>query len=259
MIWSTIGLWIFYQAYRYNIIFISDTKIHTLGLLYPKALKQLFAGLYIAEICLIGIFAVSMAVGQAALMVVFLIFTILYHITLNRALDPLLYNMPCTIQAEEELLQYPDSDHDDSTMMEEGLSQVQAGQSSKPEERRPSVPWSTRTIPEYKPSFLQKFLMPWKFTDYWTLRRMVVRGDLNVIDRYPQEVEASAYLPPSVRSPVPVLWIPRDRAGVSKMEIEDTENVIGITDEGCALDNTNRLRWDTAEARPPIWTEKIIY
>lgn len=257
--WSTVGLWIFYQAYRYNIIFISDTKVHTLGLLYPKALKQLFAGLYIAEICLIGIFAVSKAIGQVALMVIFLIFTILYQITLNRALDPLLYNMPCTIQAEEELLLYPPSERgDDSTVMEEGYSQAQA-HDTKPEERRPSVPYSARTIPDYKPSFLQKFLMPWKFTDYWTLRRIVCRGDLNVIERYPEEVETSAYLPPSIRSAPPILWIPRDRAGVSKMEIEDTEEIIGITDQGCTLNRSNRLRWDTVEARPPIWSEKVVY
>jgi hypothetical protein len=167
--------------------------------------------------------------------------------------------MPCTIQAEEELLLYPPSERgDDSTVMEEGYSQTQH-HDTKPEDRRPSVPYSTRTIPEYKPSFLQKFLMPWKFTDYWTLRRMVCRGDLNVIERYPQEVETAAYLPPSVRSAPPVLWIPRDRAGVSKMEIEDTEEVIAITDEGCVLDESNRLRWDTAEARPPIWSEKIVY
>lgn len=258
--WSTIGLWIFYQAYRYNIIFISDTKINTLGLLYPRALKQLFAGLYIAEICLIGIFAVSKAIGQVALMVVFLIFTILYQITLSRALDPLLYNMPCTIQAEEELLNCPESDRDDDTMMEEAFSQSQPAQESKREERRPSVPYSMRTIPEYKPSFLQKFLKPWKFTDYWTLRRIVSRGsEFNVTERYPEEVEAAAYLPPSVCSQVPVLWIPRDRAGVSRMEITDTEDVIDITDEGCVLDDSNRLRWDTAEARPPIWREKIVY
>ena len=240
---------------------MTDTKIHTSGLHYPRALKQLFAGLYIAEVCLIGIFAVSKAVGQVGLMVVFLIFTVLYQITLGRALDPLLYNMPCTIQVEEELLAYPDSDRDDATIMEEASTHFQR-YDTKPEQRRHSVPFSTRTIPAYKPNFLQKFFQPWRFTDYWTLRRIICQGgdtDFNTPERYPEGIEESAYLPPSVSSPTPVLWIPKDDAGVSSMEINDTKDVIDMTDEGCVLDKANRLRWDTAEARPPVWREKIIY
>lgn len=193
-------------------------------------------------------------------MIVFLIFTILYQITMSRALNPLLYNMPCTIQAEEELLNGQSSDHDDATMMEEASAQDLTGE-RKSMDRRRSVPLSTHMIiPEYKPNMFQKFAQPWRFTDYWTLRNIVCRGsDFNIPETYSYEVERNAYLPPSVRAPAPTLWIPRDPASVSRAEINDAFSVVAMTDEGCMLDRHNRMVWNTEDARPPIWVEKIDY
>ena len=39
---------LFYLAYRYNILFVSETSVDTQGLIYPRALKQLFTGVYLA-------------------------------------------------------------------------------------------------------------------------------------------------------------------------------------------------------------------
>lgn len=255
LFWSTVGLWVFYQAYRYNITFVSDTTINTYGLIYPRALKQLFAGIYIAELCLVGIFAVSQAPGQAALTVIFLIFTVLYQITLSRALDPLLYNMPCTIQAEEDRLQAGSLDGDNTSKMEEGFMQQAPGSDTTPADR------GSQTSEELKrPNFVQKFFKPWVYADYWTLRELVSQEVLfDPGDEYDDEDEARAYLPPSVANPAPTLWIPEDRAGASKREVEDTKSVMDITDEGCKLDAKNRVNWDMVEARPPIWKDQTVY
>ena len=48
-------------------------------------------------------------------------------------------------------------------------------------------------------------------------------------------------------------------AGVSKQEVFNRSKVIPISDEGCTLDDKNHIVWDTEEARPPIWSEKIYY
>lgn len=99
---STIGMALFYFAWRYNVLFVTDTSIDTRGLIYPRAIKQLFTGVYLAELCLVGLFGASVAIGPLVLMVVFTIFTVLFHISLNSALDPLLYNLPQSLMAEEE-------------------------------------------------------------------------------------------------------------------------------------------------------------
>lgn len=99
---STIGMSLFYFAWRYNVLFVTDTGIDTRGLIYPRAIKQLFTGIYLSELCLIGLFGSSAAVGPLVLMIIFTIFTILFHLSLNNALNPLLYNLPQSLMAEEE-------------------------------------------------------------------------------------------------------------------------------------------------------------
>ena len=73
-----IGLYFFYFAYRYNLMFVANATIDTKGRIYPRALQQLFVGLYVAEVCLIGLFAISSgtsvgAVGPLILMIIFLV------------------------------------------------------------------------------------------------------------------------------------------------------------------------------------------
>lgn len=99
---STLGMGLFYFAWRYNVLFVTDTGIDTRGLIYPRAIKQLFTGVYLSEVCLIGLFGASVAIGPLVLMIVFTIFTVLFHLSLNSALDPLLYNLPQSLMAEEE-------------------------------------------------------------------------------------------------------------------------------------------------------------
>lgn len=99
---STIGMSLFYFAWRYNVLFVTDTGIDTRGLIYPRAIKQLFTGVYICELCMIGLFGASVATGPLVLMIIFTIFTVLFHLSLNNALNPLLYNLPQSLMAEEE-------------------------------------------------------------------------------------------------------------------------------------------------------------
>lgn len=99
---STLGMALFYFAWRYNVLFVTDTGIDTRGLIYPRAVKQLFTGVYLSELCLIGLFGASVAIGPLVLMVVFTVFTVLFHMSLNNSIDPLLSNLPQSLMAEEE-------------------------------------------------------------------------------------------------------------------------------------------------------------
>jgi calcium permeable stress-gated cation channel len=239
---ATIGMAFFYMAFRYNILFVTDSQIDTKGLIYPRALQQLLTGVYIAEICLIGLFGIAATPGPLILMVVFLIFTVLYHFSLNSALDPLLYTLPKTLEAEEEALR--------------GEISAATGES---EQKEKNGDVTTLPAPHKKPNFITKFLKPHIYSDYPTLRRLVPHGLLDADNMYEQSVADNAYFPPSVTSETPLLWIPRDEAGVSKQEVSHTSKVIPITDDGCTLDEKNKLQWDAEGARPPLWTPKVYY
>ena len=76
---AAIGLYFFYLAFRYNMLYKTGAGYDTKGLMYPRALQQLFVGLYFAEVCIIGIFAIGMgsafmqAVGPLVLMILLLV------------------------------------------------------------------------------------------------------------------------------------------------------------------------------------------
>ncbi|KAK7420068.1 phosphate metabolism protein 7 [Neonectria punicea] len=254
LFWSSLGMGLFYLAYRYNILFVTDTVIDTHGLIYPRALKQLFVGIYLAEICMIGLFVVSKAAGPAVLMVLFLVFTILYQITISKALDPLLYSLPRSLEVEEEAIQRSQQNSDvENTPVTTNNGETKGNVLNK------LVPGGIVGV-QKQGNFVMKFLKPWIYADYATLRQLVPQDQSAAIDhQYTPEIENNAYWHPAATSLAPVLWIPEDPAGASKQEVALTSRVIPITDEGCSLDEKNNIVWDTVGARPPIWTEKIYY
>lgn len=262
--WATVGMSLFYFAWRYNVLFVTDTQIDTRGLIYPRAIKQLFTGLYLAEVCMIGLFGASVAPGPLVLMVAFLIFTVLFHISLNSALNPLLYNLPLSLLAEEEarLLESkplldaePGSSVPDGAYRNGDQADGVAADGEKAMANGPSVHPAYRK----KPNPFTKFLKPWIFSNYETMRELSHGGPAGTAHTYAEEVANNAYHPPSVASTPPLLWIPRDPAGVSRQEIAQTNKIIPITDEGCELDEEGHIIWDRESTRPPVWEEKILY
>ncbi|KAI5868551.1 DUF221-domain-containing protein [Durotheca rogersii] len=242
---ATIGLLMFYLAWRYNIFFVTDTEVDTRGLIYPRALQQLFVGVYIAELCMIGLFGASVAIGPLVLMIIFLVFTALFHVTINNALDPLLYNLPRTLEVEAES-KFQDAE---SPIIKNGDQDGIATRLSS----------GKTAVDRKKGGFIAKFLKPWQYCDYEAMRKLVPHDSLDTSSMYTEEVERNAYFPPSVSSGTPLLWIPEDPMGISKQEVRDTGKVIPITDEGCTLSEKNKLEWDTETVRPPVWEEKIYY
>jgi hypothetical protein len=89
--------------FRYNILFVFDSELDSKGLFYPQALLHIIVGLYMAEICMIGLFALKFAFGPMLLMLIFFVFTGLVHFSLSEAIAPLLQNLPQTLALEEQL------------------------------------------------------------------------------------------------------------------------------------------------------------
>jgi hypothetical protein len=238
---------LFYLAFRYNVLFVTDSQIDTKGLIYPRALQQLLTGVYLSEVCMIGLFGISGSAGPLILMVIFLIFTVLYHTALNSALDPLLYSLPKSLEAEEESIR---------GLLEAGASH----DSEDPKNEKVDAEATITSVSAPKANFLTKFLKPHIYADYATLRALVPHSSADIDSLYSDAVADNAYYPPAASAEPPLLWIPKDHLGISDQEMAHTSNVISITDDGCTLDaETNKLVWDAEGARPPLWQEKIMY
>ena len=242
-----------YLANRYNLLFVFNANIDTKGLVYPRALQQTTTGAYIGMACLIALFGIKTAIGPLILMIAFFIFIVLFHISLNSAIAPLLLYLPKSLQAEEDaLLAIEDGHVNDGSGTKEGALVASDSVDSPPSTGKGLPP-----APHQKPNFLVKWLHPDKYSDYQTLRRLVPRDFADIT--YDPTIERDAYYHPAISSPPPLLWIPRDPMGISRQECSHSSKVIPMTDVGADFNDANKLTWDQESARPPVYKEKIYY
>jgi calcium permeable stress-gated cation channel len=248
-----LGLCLFYIAYRYNLLFVNTSNIDTKGYVYAKALNHTLVGCYLCVICMIGLFGIQYAPAPLALMVVFLILMILYHISLNAAVKPLMYYLPRSLEAEEEsLLQNAeglfrhDGAHGSTVGQKTGMGNAEEVNEKHEQSQR-------------KVSFFKKWLRPDIYCNYAAMRRLVPHDFAEI--RYSPEVERDAYQHPSVTNITPLLWVPRDEMGVSRQECAHTNKVTPMTDEAATFDAKGKVVWDQdyMDGRAPIYEEKIYY
>lgn len=225
-------------------------------MVYPRALQQTTVGVYLGIFCLIGLFAIKVAIGPLILMIVLAVLLILYHVSLNSALDPLLKYLPKSLEAEEESLLALEEDGQTNRMVDDKGTHLGTHDNLERNGHSPAHK-DLPSTPQKKPNFFSKWLRPDKFTDYHTLRRLVPHDFVDIT--YAPETERDAYYHPAIASPTPLLWIPRDAAGVSRQEVLHTSKVIPITDEGAHFDEKNKIVWDQESGRPPIYEEKVYY
>ncbi|CAG8951762.1 hypothetical protein HYFRA_00005564 [Hymenoscyphus fraxineus] len=97
-------LWI---AHRYNMLYVVRFQLDTGGLLYPRAINQTFTGLYVMEICMVGLFFLvrddkgrTSCFKQAIIMIVAIFLTVIYQFLLNRSFGPLFQHLPITFEDE---------------------------------------------------------------------------------------------------------------------------------------------------------------
>ena len=105
MVFNIITFSLFWVTYRYQTLYVNNFRFDTGGLLFPKAVNQLFTGVYVMELALIGLFLLVRDINddvaclpQAIIMVVVLAFTIIFHILINLNFSPLYRYMPITLE-----------------------------------------------------------------------------------------------------------------------------------------------------------------
>ncbi|KAJ9635394.1 sporulation-specific protein 75 [Coniosporium tulheliwenetii] len=107
LIFSTLTFCIFWVVYRYEVMYVYRFMVDSGGRFFPRAVNQLFTGIYVFEICLIGLFFLVrnregnvVCVPHAVIMIVFLVGTVLFQIQLNRFFGELILYMPVTMEDE---------------------------------------------------------------------------------------------------------------------------------------------------------------
>lgn len=246
---AAIGLSLFYLSYRYMLLYIRQTKTDTKGEAYKRALQQMPTGLYIAELCLIGLFGVRKAAAQTTLMIILLVLTAVANLLLDRMLRPLELYLGVDKWQEQEVPLLAEEDGIDPNDTA-GLHAASHG-------RRLGL----NRLPNPAPRRLSDL-----FDSIISAARDRASSWLQSSSTPPEAVQqseddiAKAYEAPAFTSKTPKLWIPRDNLGVSKEEIQQNEAVgILTTDEGAELDENGWLLWDHNFENVPVFSNpKVI-
>lgn len=258
---ATVAFGLLYFAYRYNFLFVYNIDINTNGMVYPRALYQSLTGVYLGQICLVGLFGVSKAPGPAILQLVFLVATILFQLTLSSAVQPLLEFLPKNLQAEEEaLLSVENGDDDNGEHKQQpvagaagaaGAAGDTGASASAGSDSEDHVPTDAA-----KPGLIARFLHPERYESYRHMRKRIPQDFPEV--HYTPETERDAYYNPSITARPPAIWLPRDPAGISAQEVAHTSSVNPCSDQGALVTSDGKIvRLD--DAFPPDYIEKPLW
>lgn len=252
---AAIGLFLFYYAFRYNLLFVNTGSVDCKGLIYPRALQHTLVGCYLAMICLIGLFGIRLANGPLALMIVLLIICAFYHAALNMTLKPALRFLPQT--GEDEANVVAQTEEGAVTKHTDGKTVTEKDGVSKAEPSTSGNGSPPQALPQVKQNFLSKLLN--KYLDHEKYSDLVP-DDFDEIT-YSEDVEQHAYYDPAITSKLPILWVPRDAGGVSREECAHTSKITPITDEAAFFDEKGNMTWDIegTDGKPPAYEEKIYY
>ena len=246
---ATIGFGLLYIAFRHNWLFVLGNQIDMKGEAYSRALQQLTTGVYLSTICLIGLFAIGTSgsnsgIGPLVLMVVFLILVIIFQILLNRAIGPLEQALPLDMLATNPASRWIGGADGDahSDPLQVPLKNGNGEMTSTPHHEKDDVVAEDNFLTKrIRPIIHNRFFSPLNSS------APVVDSDAKVQDDIPDD--GTAYFNPSITSPEPLIWLPRDGTGLGKLLIRgNEEKQIKTTDEYAWLDEKQKVVWDTSRA-----------
>lgn len=282
ILFACVAFYLVYITYCHNLTYVFVEGTDARGAHYPKALFQTFTGIYLGQVCLLGLFAVGKGWGPIILQIIGICATIFCHVNLNHAFDHLLTVVPidvmkpldgvshtCSFNGESDYKQkvldrkrkaarksklngdkkeLEKLNHDlnkDKLELEkirDKLHQDEKEQSKVnvellvPDVELQSRETSGSLVPlladrDFKSvkhvNFLIKFLRPDVFLNYRHIKELLPATyniEPEVVD------DKHAYDQPVVASKLPVLWIPEDPMGLSKLEISENKKFIECTD-----------------------------
>lgn len=279
---ALVGFTLFYATYRYLFLYSNNVKLEMKGSAHARALQQLLTGVYVAELCLIGLFGARDAKGPSILMTIFFILTIIQHLTVNKYLLPLEHHMPLDILQQSSESSTPDveaneepNEDEDATQTEPLLSSSSSRDARLRQPRHRHKPSITQTIPylldPLKPLLTRLNILP----SSRTLRPYLLPADeltssgedldmgmeirdstITIVPTYTESQIANAYLHPALTAKAPLVWIPRDKNGVSEeLKRRNQERAdLETSDEGAEVDARGRMHWDEADlSKAPIF------
>jgi hypothetical protein len=263
LLFATVAFLLVYIAYSYNLTYVFVESADTRGLHYPQALFQTFTGIYLGQICLLGIFAVGKGWAPIALQIIGIVFTVFCHLHLSSSFKHLFTVVPIdcmramdgvsntsSFQGESEFRsKVLDKKHrmsrqqmiDEKKEKEDLKNDLFTEDMEANEKEVTIVPLLAdrdyKTTESSNP--LVRFLRPDVFLNYRHAKQMLP-ACFNV--EPPAEADNKhAYDAPVISAKCPGVWIPRDPMGLSTKEMETLSKIVPISDENSGFNEKGKI------------------
>ena len=220
LVFSSIAFGLLWVVFRYNVLYVTDSGFDSGGLLYPRALNQLFTGVYVMELCVTGLLCLvrddrneATCTIQAILMILATVMTVGFHILLNDAFAPLLQSLSISTGMVEPEEKRKANEHKCSIQKEDGYFQALL-QKCRDWKAVPTTDRGSTTI--------------------------LFSNTKSEIDEFVSPKYQNSVL--SVREPT--IWIPEDCLGISNDEIlrvRKSGNTVRISNKRAALDMKGKV------------------
>ncbi|KAF9925011.1 hypothetical protein FBU30_005145 [Linnemannia zychae] len=96
---------VYYFVYRHQFLYVYSQPFETGGLLFPKAVKQVYTGIFICEITLFGVFVLKQvtfnAIPHLVLLIILFVMTALSLSNMNEAFNPLVTFLPVALFSKD--------------------------------------------------------------------------------------------------------------------------------------------------------------
>ena len=274
---ATIGLGLIYAAYRYNMLYVHDTHIDTKGGFYARALEQLMVGVYLGQLCLLGLFGIGIggnlnSIGPTVLQVVLIVATIIFHIFMKRKVKQL--NL---VGNSEHPRQQNDTEagnavkssrtHTGNNKHDHRSDQALVSRYNDEQRATNGSEVSGIASPANSPprqSLLKKIFTPHRLSVSDISASLDTRF-CQTVPPYTEKEVLEAYLHPALEERLDVIWLPRDRAGISTREVTELRDSLSsyeihITDEDATMNEKGKVEWDANNVRQaPLWENKVVY
>lgn len=260
LLFAFVAFVLIYITYCHNLTYIFIECPDTRGLHYPRALFQTFTGVYLGQVCLLGILAVGKGWGPIVLQVIGLLFTVFCHIHLSdafsqlsqvvpadcmRALDGVSTTVSFTGHTEYKtkvLDKKKPKEIYKEDVMEEKVREELGDLELQKDSHKEIVPLladrdNKRLISN---NFIVQFFRPDVSLNY-RYAKLMLPATYNI---EPEEADdKNAYNIPAAGAGAPGVWIPRDPMGLSAIQIEELSGVVNISDENSTFSEKGSIRY----------------
>ncbi|CAI5757281.1 unnamed protein product [Candida verbasci] len=263
LVFAMCAFFLIYIAYCHNITYCFIEAPDARGQHYPRALFQTFTGIYLGQVCLLGIFAVGEGWGPIVLQAIGIGATVFIHLNLNHAFDHLLTVVPIdcmrALDGKSSTPSYSGpSEYQTKILNRKKQSEKEYLKEKKEQEQIKSdlinntdveanvddvntlVPLLAdrdfKTIESKNP--IIRFIRPDVFLNYRHVKQ-ILPATYNIEPEVSDDKHA--YDAPFISAKIPGVWIPKDSMGLSDIESQRLREIVPISNENASFNEKGKI------------------